>query len=90
MLICKSPSFFQKGIMFKSHLQQNFFFLLFRKFDVVPFDEKSQKAICLVFCRRKIVLFTENSFFTFNELWRQQSDYQPESTSGNHDTKKVT
>ena len=55
-----------------------------------PFDEKNQKAICLVFCRRKIVVFTENSFFTFNELWRQQSDYQPESTSGNHDTKKVT
>ena len=78
-MICKSPSFFQKGIMFKSHLQQNFFFLLFfssifRKFDeVFHLTKKNQKAICLVFCqRKKVLLFTENSFLTFNELWRQQ------------------
>ena len=44
---------------------------------------------CILPKEKKFYYLRKIASLLFNELWRQQqSDYQPESTSGNHDTKK--
>ena len=52
--------------------------------------KKTRKQFVLYFAKgKKFYYLRKIASLLFNELWRQQqSDYQPESTSGNHDTKK--